>query len=306
MKFIALAAALVLAQDPMSVPLSGAQRRETVHAAANAMADGYLEEETGRRVARRLETELERGTLDRLTDPPAFASALEDLLHRETNDPHMLLWHGPLSTLVKRVPGLAGASFGRTEVLPGEIGYVEIRNFLNADVEADQAMAVVERASALVFDLRETPGGNRQQVVYLASYLFDARRHLLNVVPRAPAAAVEAWTIDDVHGRRHPQTPVYVLVSAHTASAGEMFAFALQRAGRAVIVGEKTAGAGHSVRFTPLPNGFFMLVPITRNVDPRTGGEWEGVGVRPDIDVPSAQALEAALAHLREHSPAKK
>src|SRR5262249_20562776 len=145
----------------------------------------------------------------------------------------------------------------------------------------------------------ETPGGNRDPVRYFASYLFEKGTLLLKVITRGVQRPVEVTTVDDVHGRRRPDVPVYVLTSRRTASAGEMFAFSLKMSHRATIVGERTAGAGHSVRFTPRPHGFFMLVPISRNVDPRTGAEWEGEGVAPDVDVSADRALDVALERIR-------
>ena len=42
-----------------------------------------------------------------------------------------------------------------------------------------------------------------------------------------------------------------------------------------------------------------MLVPISRNVDPRTGKAWEGEGVAPDVDVSADRALDVALERIR-------
>jgi C-terminal processing protease CtpA/Prc len=89
--------------------------------------------------------------------------------------------------------------------------------------------------------------------------------------------------------------PVYVLTSAETFSAGEAFAFALQRAGRAVIVGERTGGGGHSGTLMRLPNGFSMFMPTGRSFDPRTGQGWQVDGVHPDREVPAGDALAEAL-----------
>jgi hypothetical protein len=295
MRWTSAALVLFLAQQNGPGPLTPVQRQETIRSVESALSGDYLYEDVGRRLAQVLEARFEQGEFDRFTDPASFASALEELLRHETNDQHFLVWHGPLADLLKRVPGLSGPAFGRTEILPGGIGYIEVRNFLSIDgADADRAMAAVKDASALVFDLRETPGGNRQPTLYLSSYLFETRTHLVNILARGAASPDEVWTTD-VQGSRRPTVPVYVLVSTHTASAGEMFAFGLQRAGRAVLVGEKTIGAGHSIRFTALPNGFQMLVPISRTVDPRTGEGWERVGVQPDVAVPAAQALDAAV-----------
>jgi C-terminal processing protease CtpA/Prc len=89
--------------------------------------------------------------------------------------------------------------------------------------------------------------------------------------------------------------PVYVVTSADTFSAGEAFAFALQKTGRATIVGEPTGGGGYSGTFARLPNGFTMFVSTGRTFDPRSGAGWQADGVRPGREVPAADALDVAL-----------
>jgi len=55
------------------------------------------------------------------------------------------------------------------------------------------------------------------------------------------------------------------------------------------------------VRSFDAPYGFMVGVSITRVSDPRTGREWEAVGVQPDIAVPPDRALAVAHAGaLRE------
>jgi hypothetical protein len=63
---------------------------------------------------------------------------------------------------------------------------------------------------------------------------------------------------------------------------------------RATIVGERTAGAGHNVMFVQSGHGFQTGISFTRVADPRTGEEWEQVGVPPDIAADTATALGTA------------
>ncbi len=77
------------------------------------------------------------------------------------------------------------------------------------------------------------------------------------------------------------------------------FALGLRVNGRALLVGERTGGGGHFVQgFRLLPHGFQMLLPVGRNLDPRTGESWEGAGLVPDVAVNPEQALQAAIGHL--------
>jgi len=107
--------------------------------------------------------------------------------------------------------------------------------------------------------------------------------------------AIEVWTRDEVPSARLPHVPVYVVTSADTFSAGEAFAFALQKTGRAVIVGERTGGGGYSGNFARLPHGFTMFVSAGRTFDPRTGKGWQVEGVHPDRAAPAAEAFDVAL-----------
>jgi hypothetical protein len=121
------------------------------------------------------------------------------------------------------------------------------------------------------------------------------RTHPLTRALRGRADSIEVWTRDEVPGPRLPGVPVYVVTSADTFSAGEAFAFALQKTGRATIVGGPTGGGGYSGTFARLPNGFTMFVSTGRTFDPRTGKGWQVDSVRPDREVAAADALEAAL-----------
>src|SRR6185503_2570355 len=102
-------------------------------------------------------------------------------------------------------------------------------------------------------------------------------------------------SVAEVPGPRRTEVPLYVITSRNTASAAEEFSFVLKNLKRATLVGDRTAGAGHMVGGYPLPYGFVAGVSITRVSDPRTGAEWEGIGVQPDKRVPAEQAL--AVAH---------
>jgi hypothetical protein len=45
-----------------------------------------------------------------------------------------------------------------------------------------------------------------------------------------------------------------------------------------------------------------LTLPIARSVSLFTGGNWEGHGIRPDVEAPAEEAPDVALARLRESS----
>jgi C-terminal processing protease CtpA/Prc len=88
---------------------------------------------------------------------------------------------------------------------------------------------------------------------------------------------------------------VYLLVSNKTASAAEHFSLAMKSTGRATLIGEATAGANHFGGPAPLNDHFNVWMPIGRTYDIKTGKDWEGDGVAPDIAVDPKKALIVAL-----------
>jgi len=88
---------------------------------------------------------------------------------------------------------------------------------------------------------------------------------------------------------------VYLLISNKTASAAEHFSLALKSTGRATLIGEATGGANHFGGGVPLTDHFGVWMPIGRTYDIRTGKDWEGDGIAPDIAVDPKDALVVAL-----------
>jgi C-terminal processing protease CtpA/Prc len=92
--------------------------------------------------------------------------------------------------------------------------------------------------------------------------------------------------------------PVFVLTSGRTFSGGEEFAYDMQVMKLAQVVGGTTGGGANPGGTVPLAAGLTMFVPGGRARNPITGTNWEGVGVIPDVAVPSENALKVALEKL--------
>ncbi|GJM45584.1 MAG: hypothetical protein DHS20C21_24260 [Gemmatimonadota bacterium] len=188
-------------------------------------------------------------------------------------------------------------AFPESRMLPGNVGYVRITLFrgLPGDEELAAAlMAKVAGADALIFDLRGCMGGFPDMVHFITSYLYDETpRHLLTYY-HADGPPDSAYTLVEIPGERMPNADVYILTSSFTASGGEEFTHVLKHHGRATVVGETTAGAGHGGGVHPLPHGFNVFMPDFRPVHPVTGDGWEDRGVEPDVAVAPSRALEVA------------
>ncbi|NWM54823.1 hypothetical protein GY652_26545, partial [Escherichia coli] len=85
-------------------------------------------------------------------------------------------------------------------------------------------------------------------------------------------------------GPLYADRPVFVLMAKRTFSAAEGFAYDLQAARRATLVGEASRGGGNPAnRNVELGSGMSAFVPNGRVEHPTTHGNWEGKGVQPDI-----------------------
>lgn len=186
----------------------------------------------------------------------------------------------------------------RVERLPGNIGLIELTVIPEANT-AGRAIAaafeLVQHTSGLILDLRAARGGAPDGVAYLSSFLFaDGEVHLSDVVEGPHGPTRQYWTSGSLLGPRYVDRPVFALVSGSTFSGGEALAYDLQALGRLKIVGEVSRGGAHPSTVVSLGENVELRLPTARTVNPVTGGDWEGVGVVPDIPVPAAEAFDVA------------
>jgi len=152
------------------------------------------------------------------------------------------------------------------------------------DIPLDAGVFVSQAWNA---EMNRAPGPSDLQNVVpwtgwsIRQFWQDAQNNRLTLIRFAPAEPFYAG-------------PVYVLISAHTASAAELAADALLSSGRAVLVGERTAGEMLSQKMYDLPAGLQLSLPIADYYS-LTAGRIEGRGVEPTVPVPAADALDYAL-----------
>lgn len=315
-----------LAAAPAPV-LDAAVRRDVVDTLAAELERVYVDADTGRLIARRLRERLAAGAYERLTDAGGFADALREDLQAVNGDLHLGVQYAPgfpafrpgtggLPTPRPTPPGTTPAdepqptaamvaewrerNYGleRAMRLEGNVGYLEVRGFYDgpeALAAAEAALGFLERTDAMIFDLRRMPGGSGDMSNWLLSHFTGPDTVPdLKIVNRSAGDSVVRWTAGRIAGKRRPDVPVFILTSRGTASAGEDFTFVLHNLGRATVVGERTAGAGHNNAFIDIGHGFVASISYTRVMDPRTGREWERVGIQPDVVVAPDSALEVA------------
>lgn len=286
--------------------LSARDVSDLVDTVASQIDRMYVDVDTAKLIAGKLRASLRSGAYSSAPDGNRLAELMTKDLRSVNGDLHLGVRFTPPS------PGPAPVNsgslaflgrgqhyaLGRLDVLLGNIGYLELTGFA-IDAEAEStvvaALEYLKTTDAIILDLRHNRGGSGELSNFLISHFTGADTTAsLRVTSRDLHMNFTRYTMAHVPGPRRPDVPLYILTSRGTASAGEDFAFVLQNLKRATIVGDRTAGAGHNVTMVPSGHGFATSISITRVADPKTGKEWERVGVQPDVRVDPAIALDTA------------
>ena len=149
----------------------------------------------------------------------------------------------------------------KADILPHDIGYLKLDFFPDTSVcgsEMRSAMASLNQADAIIFDLRDNTGGFPDSVSLIAGYLFDHPEYMYG--PRG-APTVDSWTRSPVAGNELADKPVYVLTSGSTWSGAEQFSYDLKMLKRATLVGETTRGGTHAGVFHRIDDHFGIGIP---------------------------------------------
>ena len=158
---------------------------------------------------------------------------------------------------------------------------------------AASAMNMSAHSKYVIIDLRENPGGSGHICRFMASYFYNVgdEKYYLYGFHKNKAQDEQEWTYSFVPGKRNPDAKLYILTSRHTASASEGMAYGLQKLGRAVIVGDTTAGAGIAGSDIEIKGALRMFLPVKMIVQPHSTIGWEGTGVYPDVLADKEDAL---------------
>lgn len=304
---------LFLAAPVAAQPLTAGDRTEITANAATLIEQRYVDPAKGKKIAASLRKQGRNWTT---TDPQSFAKEVTAWLRRTTGDGHL-----GLSYSKDPIPEGAGeTSFSAAEMekwygpqlnhgvekierLPGNIMLLDLRVFPPPAMAGDvfsAAMNVVAQGDALIIDLRNN-GGGTDTTKLLMGHLLDGGQPLSGEYNRPADRHSPGVSPDWVPGRRFGSTkPVFILTSRKTFSAAEAVAYDLQALKRATIVGETTGGGAHPFEYRRIHPHFAVDLPEGRSINPITGGNWQDVGVTPDVAVPPDQALDVALKLARQ------
>ena len=284
--------------------LTPAVRATVIEGVLARLASTYVDPDAAGQIAAAIRKRQEAGVYNAIANPAQFGEVVTQDLRSVNGDLHLGLRYSKESATEARrpaspfgEPSQLNFGMGRAEILDGNVGYLEITAFTGGDYEdaVVDALRFLSRTDAMIIDVRRNGGGASDMSHFIFSHFLGAKIvPTIDVRTRSSPEPQHRWSLAEVPGPRRPDVPLYLLTSQGTGSAAEEFSFVLKNKRRAIIVGRRTAGAGHMVAQIPLGNGFTVSLSITRVSDPETGLEWEQVGVQPDIAVAPEQALPAA------------
>ena len=314
-------ATAVAADSQASLPLEAGEGRAVAANLADELVSSFVFRDQAEAYAAMLRKNAAAGRYDS-GSRGELAKLLTDDLQAVHKDGHLhieLAGAGPGhggggGGLPKNFPPLIQAA---KTIAPG-IGYIRFSGFFGTDEEMTGVrkwLAENRDAKTLIFDLRNHHGGGLDEQDAIFSYIFATKTPLVRMAlskavyeqrsPIQSGPTLKFLAEGDKMVATHVAVPgedtplrrarIYLLVSNRTASAAEHFSLALKSTGRATLIGEATAGANHFGGPRLLNDHFDVWMPVGRTYDIKTGKDWEGAGISPDISVDPKQALVVAL-----------
>jgi hypothetical protein len=263
-------------------------------------------------VAKKIDTQLLNAKYKDIVSAEEFVAEINKDLQEISHDKHLRLQYSSsvipvakhidsIAERLKKMPQAeASNNFGFTQAmrLEGNVGYLSFDFFAPPAIAAKTVSAAMEfllHTDSMIIDLRKNIGGDPDMVSYIASYFFDKKPvHLNDIHWRENNRIDEYWSLKDLPGERYLNKRVYILTSQNTFSAAEEFAYDLKALKRATIIGERTAGGAHPANEFRINDHFSITIPNAKAVNPITKTNWEGTGVKPDIEASQDTAFDVA------------
>ena len=210
--------------------------------------------------------------------------------------------------------------------------YLAIKNFSTSKIELATILPkIVENKNYinLIVDLRDNPGGGIEPAFEFAKHIvtkdlevgyFVTNRlvysgyqpELFKTLPELQPKNTKEFTNDlkTLPGAKlifkKPDNPVfkgniYLLINGKTGSTCEPIVYALKKNKKAVVIGEKTAGAMLAAVGYDILGKYSLLVPIA-DFYTYDGVRLDRFGVNPDVEVKSENALTKALELINKNN----
>lgn len=296
----------VFAQAP-----SSREAERAIRTISEIITDKYVFPDKGRDIAKHLLQEFRNGKFKNLGSWEELDSITTKVLRDFSGDGHLYVKYDPatvqeLSAVKKDVGADSGYDsffygeeavknnfgFAAVKVLEGNIGYIKLSKINISEKSLPvlfASMQFVANTKALIIDLQDNGGGGSSIGAVFESYFLPKEMSLLEFKNRAGQTDISktvAWLIEPKYDK-----PLYIMINGGTVSAAEAFAFALQSRKRAMIVGQRSAGAAHMNSWYPVNEHLYVSVSTGAPTLPGTEISWEQKGVQPEHVVEAGQEI---------------
>jgi|GEM_PF-115063 len=302
------AKAIVQGTERKSLSLDRTVKGRIIDWVGSKVTEIYVYPDTAKAMAEFIRRQYQNNQYDTVTTLRTFAELLTRDLRSIYPDKHLAVLFDPSVATADNNPvseaermerqkeqwRMHNYGFTKLEQLFGNVGYLKLDGFANSSWARDEAVGVMRffsNCDALIIDLRDNRGGHGNMVKLILSYFFKEATQLSSRYIRKENRIEQTWTTDEVDGLKLSDVDLYVLTSNRTFSAAEAFASNLKGLNRATIVGEKTAGGGHTVESVSSPDfKITARIPDSRGLDK----SFEGEGVEPNVTIASENAFDLA------------
>lgn len=177
-----------------------------------------------------------------------------------------------------------------------KIGYVKITSFKsNTFSQFKEAIQYLEDNDAvgIIYDLRSNPGGYLSSVVDVLSYLAPKNTTIVSFTHNYAKAQKD-------NNSHSLSLPSVVICNEATASAGELFTAAMRDFDETLnlfevtTVGQKTYGKGVMQNTYAFTDDSAITLTVAY-YNPPCGINYDGIGIKPDVQVPESDAGDAQL-----------
>lgn len=139
-----------------------------------------------------------------------------------------------------------------------QCAYIRIKQFADpTTAELKSAFKKISDAQAIIFDLRNNPGGLLTCATDICDLLLDKGLPIVSTRGREKKIINEIFSLDEP--TIDPDVQIVVLINRNSASASEIMAGCLQDHNRATIIGEQSYGKGTVQKIIQMKQGSAAL-----------------------------------------------
>ncbi|CAN9508910.1 unnamed protein product [Ophioblennius macclurei] len=297
-----------------------AQVPAILEGSATLIADNYAFESVGADVATKLKGLMANGEYSTVVSKDNLEAKLSSDLMTLSGDKSLKTTSNtpalpPMDYSPEMYIELIKVSF-HTDVFENNIGYLRFDMFGDfeevkaiAQIIVEHVWSKVVNTDAMIIDLRNNLGGPTTAISGFCSYFFDGDKQIVldKLYDRPSGTTTELLTLSELTGTRYgSKKSLIILTSRATAGAAEEFVYIMKKLGRAMIVGETTAGTSHPPKtFRVGETDVFLSIPTVHS-DTTVGPAWEGAGIAPHIPTAAEAALETAKGIFNKHFAGQK